>query len=133
MRDVARAHALAATLPRETVAGKRYILTNAEGCLNTVELSAIAQRCFPQYRMDAPPKYPPLALAVARALSYVPVVGALAMTEFERLGMETHVRLDSGAATRELGVVFRPLEETVRDGVAAMIDGGFVKPRPREP
>ena len=71
--------------------------------------------------------------AVVRALSFVPVVGGYAMSEFERLGMETTVRLANAAARRELGVEFRPLEETVRDGVAAMIDGGFVQPRPRHP
>ena len=83
--------------------------------------------------MDAPPKYPPAVLAVVRALSFVPVVGGYVMSEFERLGMETPIRLANAAARNELGVEFRPLEETVRDGVAAMIDGGFVKPRPRDP
>jgi hypothetical protein len=53
------------------------------------------------------------------------------MTSHDRQALETVVTFDNRAAKEALGVAFRPLDESVRDGIQSMIDLGFVKPKYR--
>ena len=45
-----------------------------------------------------------------------------------------HLKLDASSerAVRELGVTFRPLEDTLRDAVAWFRENGYVSTRPRK-
>ena len=132
VRDVAAAHV--AALTREAAGGRRFVCAgDAPGCgpMRSTELGAVAARLFPALRVAARPKYSPAQLALAKALSRLPVVGPRVMTSHDRQALETVVTFDNRAAKEALGVAFRPLDESVRDGIQSMIDLGFVKPKYR--
>ena len=64
-------------------------------------------------------------------LSRIPVLGDKVMSEYARELQSRTFRYDNAAARSALGVAFRPLEETIRDGVTSMVDQGFVRPTVR--
>lgn len=48
---------------REEAGGNRFILVGNEPCINTVALADIAQKLFPQYKMNTRPQYPPMVMS----------------------------------------------------------------------
>ena len=133
VRDVADAHARAL---RTDVTG-RFLCVNDDGVRNTLDLGAYARAACPQWRTDATPMYSPNFLAAARALYNVPYVGPAAcglagVTDFKLRACEDRIPFANGRAKETLGVAFRPLTDTVRDGLASIVDGGWVTPRAPE-
>ena len=131
VRDVAAAHARALA----TDATGRFLCVNDDGVRNTLDLGPVARDACPQWRTDAVPAYSPSFVAVARGVMAVPAVGpalcALAgVTDFKLRAFEDRIPFANGRAKATLGVTFRPLAETVRDGLTSIVDGGWVKPRP---
>ena len=75
-------------------------------------------------------------MTVFRALSHVPVFGHICvMTAAERAASITPIKFDNTAARTEpaaggLGIKFRPLEVTVKDGIESIVEQGFAKLKP---
>lgn len=131
VRDVADAHARA--LARGDATG-RFLCVNDDGVRNTLDLGAYAKAACPQWRTEAVPMYSPNFLAAARALYGVPYVGpaacgAAGVTDFKLRAFEDKIPFANDRAKDTLGVTFRPLTDTVRDGLASIVDGGWVTPR----
>ncbi len=124
--DCAEAHVLAETKGR---AGHRYVL-NARS-VDTAELLAILARIAPS--LSLPRLVPrPLARAavsvtegVARARRRTPLV----CRESLRTLLHGH-RYDGSKAERELGVRYRPVEETLRRTAAWLLAEGWVSASP---
>ncbi len=130
VRDVARAHVLALELPREGDSGvQRFIVTSDAPAFRASEIGAIAQAQLPQYVLRTPPRYPPWLVWLLVLLSYV--FGSLVLSPMERSGLTWHEELSNKKAKAVLGLRFRPVEETIRDGVQSVIDGGYAKPKTR--
>ena len=130
VRDVAAAHVTAMERARE-LDGQRFVLVNDHPCVNLLEIGTVAQESFPDYDLTAKPAYPPWKLSLGIALSHVPVVGPKVMTEFQRSIMTTPTNFANVNAKSKLGILFKPLKDTLRDAVRSMVDQGFAKPRPK--
>lgn len=126
-RDVALAHVLC--LSKGT--GGRYLLANDDGCMPATRVGTIAQKELPQYKLSTPPVYPWWVLKLLLFLSYLPIIGAWIMPPMWVSALTWKDRIDNSKAKKELGLKFRPLSETVRDGVMSVIDGGYAKPKKR--
>jgi len=129
VRDVALAHVNAMErLPK--VNDMRFILTNNENCLvnGALDMAVIARRLFPDEDLEGcKPKYPEIIMSVARPLSMLPLVGGLIMSDLERKAQSTPVEFDNKLAQDHLDMEFRPLEETIKEGIQSMVDLGFAK------
>jgi nucleoside-diphosphate-sugar epimerase len=131
VRDVAKAHVNAMERLGEGGAeeGARYILVNGEKCLREggVALGPIAERLFPGHAFRPKPRYPEMAMRILRPLSALPVVGGMIMTEVQRKAQCTPIEFSNARATEELGVDFRSLDTTVKEGVESIVELGFAK------
>lgn len=129
VRDVARAHIEA--LEKLQAAGQRFLLVGDEGCMVTTDLGPIATRACPDFIMEAKPMYSQLFLTFCSVLAYVPGLGSMVMSDFQRLVTSTPIHFSNAKAKEVLGITFRSLEETVRDSAQAMVDGGYLQPKRR--
>lgn len=86
-----------------------------------------------QWRFGAPPSVHPLLMDhVLVPLSRLPLgLGDRVMSPFARELASREFRYDNSAARETLGVVFRPLAESIHDGVRSMVDQGFATPKKR--
>ena len=130
VRDVAEAHAVALDRAPD-LDGGRFVLVNDDPCANLLVLGDVAQAAFPDYVLDAKPRWPKWQLDLALAASTLPVLGPKVMTDFERRLATTPVHFDNAKAKADLlPAGFRPLGETVADAVRAMVALG-IAPRAR--
>jgi dihydroflavonol-4-reductase len=122
--DCAEAHLLAETLGTP---GARYVLNAAS--LPTAELLAVLAKVAPA--MDEPRVVPqPVAVAVATVVEAVGRVRGRTPV-FCRESMRTLLfghRYDGSKAERELGLVYRPVEETLRRTAVWLAEKGLVPP-----
>ncbi|CAE8611564.1 unnamed protein product [Polarella glacialis] len=125
VRDVAKAHVEA--LERPGAAGKRFLVVSDSPCMCTTDLGPIAEAGCPEYVTQATPKYSSFVFSCLGALSRLPLLGPLVMSEFQRRACQTQVNFSNSLAKEVLGLQFRPLEETVRDSARSMVEGGYVK------
>jgi nucleoside-diphosphate-sugar epimerase len=128
VRDVAEGHVNALErLP--SVHGGRFLLTNDDGCVESgpLGLGEIAKEAFPEYRFDVKPMYPEHVMMLARPLSRLPVVGKKIMNEYQRLAQSTPVHFDNASTKTKLGLQFRPLEVTVKEGIESIVEQGFAE------
>lgn len=129
VRDVGLAHVRALQLVTDEP--HRFVLASDSPSMQASELGAIAQRELPQYQLRTPPKYSPMIIWLLVILSYIPVFGRFVLNPLERSALTWRERLNNEKAKRMLKLKFRPLSETCRDGVISIIEGGYVKPKPR--
>ncbi|KAJ8611417.1 hypothetical protein CTAYLR_009003 [Chrysophaeum taylorii] len=132
VRDVATAHVEA--LERlDTIQGpRRFVLTSDAPCADATELANVANRVLPQFRFVAKPMYDHARMTyLYMPLSRLPFIGRFVMSEFQRLAFSTPINFDNSHAKTQLGIAFRPLEDTVREGLQSIIDAGIAKPAPR--
>ena len=125
MRDCARGHLLA---EERGTPGRRYILNGAS--LTTGELLALVGEMT---GLEHSPRIIPARLATTGAGAVEMVFGLLGKAppvcrEMVRTMLHGH-RYDGSRATRELGLAYTPVEETLRRTIAWLIDEGLV-PRP---
>jgi len=130
VRDVGAAHAAAVA----SAATGRFLCVGDEGAMNTLDLGPIARAACPQWRTEAVPKYPAALVGVLGAVHALPLVGpSLAglagVTELGLRVFEETIAFSNARAKRDLGLAFTPLPTTVKDGMASMVEGGWVKPR----
>ena len=104
---------------------------NDETCesVNPVSLGAVAAAACPEYEYAADPLLPAWKFSLAKALSYVPVLGPRVMTEYERRVFEARTTLSNARAKSELGLTFRPHADTVADTVRACVGLGIAHRR----
>jgi nucleoside-diphosphate-sugar epimerase len=102
VRDVARAHVLAAEAPG--AGGQRYIVSHAAP-MPPAMVEAVLREALPGCAVKA---------------TQVPDDGAEALLR---------PRIDNSRATTELGLILRPVRETVADMVTAMVALGLAVPR----
>ncbi len=122
------------------------------------DLGRIAQEQLPQYRLATPPKYPAWLVQLLLLLSWLPIIGQFILSPLNRNALVSAAaclfacvrvclvfcrltcptppqtwkdKLDTSKAKKELGITFRPLAVTVKDGVMSVIDGGYAKPKRR--
>lgn len=116
VRDVAEAHMRAAFMPE---ASGRYIVSAAD--TDFLEIAGILRRelgsgwPFPRWTL---PKW--LLWLVG------PFVSETLTRKTVRLNVGLPVRIDAGKSRRELGLTYRPLDESVCDMFRQMIDNGLV-------
>ena len=130
VRDVAAAHVACLS----TAADGRHLLVNDAGVMNTLDLGAVAADACPQWKTEAKPMYAPGLISAIRALYDVPFAGpALAglagINEFKLRVFEEKIPFSNARAKANLGLDFTPLADTVRDGMASMVDGGWCTPK----
>jgi nucleoside-diphosphate-sugar epimerase len=113
VRDVARAHISAGFTP---TAHGRY-LTNAR----TITMLQIGQILRRQFGLSYPFPYTKLPKPMFRAVA--PFVGYT--REFVDKNVGWPLEFDSSRSTEELGLVYRPAEETLADHFQQMIDDGL--------
>lgn len=131
VRDVADAHARCLA----TDATGRFLCVNDGGVRSTLDLGPVAASACPQWRTGASPKYSPVFLAAARGFYALPVagpalLGLAGIGDFKLRVTEDRVPFTNAKAKAALGLEFRPLDATVRDGLESIVAGGWVKPRP---
>jgi nucleoside-diphosphate-sugar epimerase len=130
VRDVALAHVRALELPREADGGvQRFIVNSDSPAFRTDKIGAIAQQQLPQYVLRTPPRYPAWLVWILLILSYI--FGSLVLSPLERSALTWREQVSNKKAKQVLGIRFRPIEETIKDGVASVIDGGYAKPKTR--
>jgi len=117
VRDVARAHIKAGFTPE---AHGRYI-TNAE-TISMLEIGKILRSGFGRSLSFPTFEAPKLMTKLA-----APVAGLT--RKFVDLNVGWPIAFDSSRITRELGIEFRPAEETVVEHFQQMIDDGLVRGR----
>lgn len=117
VRDVAKAHAEA--VERDDASG-RHILC-AEGRWMG-EIAKVLRREFPDY------KVPRFTLPAAAMYGMSLFSGRLSFAMARRL-VNNPVRVDAGRSKSALGLQYRPVDESIRDAVRVMVEGGLVRPR----
>ena len=125
VKDVARMHVR--SLQIAAAGGRRFIATCDHDPMNTVELSKIAQRLLPQYKLQSEPMYPPFKWALAKTVHYA-TLGKLVLNEFQIRTMEHPIKFSNAAAKSVLNMNFRILGDTIVDTVSSMIDKKFIPP-----
>lgn len=124
VRDTAAAHVRALSHALEDGANRRFIVVSDAQMLIS-ELEEPIQRLFPQYQITAN-VYPGLAL---KTILRIPLIWRAFVSEFSKSMQDARFRLDNSKSKATLGVVYRPLDETLTDTVKSMVDSGFVKAR----
>jgi nucleoside-diphosphate-sugar epimerase len=119
VRDVARAHLLAAATP---TAHGRYLLV-----ANTTSLLEMAEALRPTYpQLPLPPREMPKWLTWLIA----PFVGLRRSFVARNVGYP--LKFDNTRSREELGVVYRPLQETLLDQLAQLIRDGVIAAEARD-
>ena len=95
--------------------------------LRSLLIPQIASSALPSYTFDIKPLYPPLLMSLARPLSQIPIFGSRIMNEYQRKAQSTLVHFDNETTRRELGVEFRSLETTVKEGIESIVEKGFAE------
>ena len=131
VRDVAVAAQKALEL--QTAETHRFLLAADAPAMRLSDLGDIAQRQLPQYQLRTPARFSPvfvwILVLISSVLYALPLVGRFFLGPLERSTLIWREELATGKAKRMLGVRFRPIEDTVKEGVESMIDQGFVKPK----
>lgn len=124
VRDVAQAHLRA--LETAGAAGKRYIVTAQ--CLSLAQIGRIIRAEFKH--LHAPVYNAPLLLTLVVG----PISNARVSMKYLWQNLSKKWELSSARARSELGVAPRPIEESVRDSVNELVQGGHLPatddPRP---
>ena len=100
-----------------------------QACVNPMSLGPVASAAFPDWDLRFEPLLPAWKYAVAKALSYLPVVGEQIMSPYEREAFSAKTTLSNARAKSELGLAFRPHADSVADCVRSIVDGGFATPK----
>lgn len=126
VRDVADAHVKALMLPEASVGlgPRRFIIASDAQC-GVADLEPTLRNLFPQYQI----KFVDSVGGLARAVLSVPLLWRVFATDFQLAMMSTRFKFANARSKEELGVTYRPLEETLRDSVTSMVESGFVKPQ----
>ena len=90
--------------------------------MSTLDLGPVAQRVLPQYVCAGRPAH---SLWLLWLLARIGFVTAFQESQFSRKFFFSNARVKS-----VLGVQPGSLDETVKDAALAMIENGWVKPRP---
>ena len=114
VRDLAHAHLAAAYLPE---AKGRHIISGHES-----DLFEMAQTLIPKYGE----KYPLPRKAMPKWLVWMvaPMVNKAMTRKIVSLNVNVPWKADNGKSKRELGVTYRPLEESLNDMFQQLIDNG---------
>ena len=119
VRDVARAHVEA--LLRPEAAGNRFVLTNDEPCMNTMDLIPIAAQECPDYAMSGKAQHGNCGVWLGSKLGMV--------NEYQYCMFTKRFEFKNDHSKQVLGMDYRPMQETVRETALSMIDGGYIKGR----
>ena len=131
VRDVAEAHVQALILVKDADVVHRFILSCDSPSMRASDLGKIAQIELPQYELKTPALYSPLFAWLLVLLSMLPFIGRFILNELERSALTWREKINNRKAKSILGIRFRPLNETVKDGVESIIQGGYAAPKPR--
>lgn len=116
VREVAQAHLLAAF---EEKAQGRYVLVNRD--LNMLGIANLLRKNFPAY------PFPRMQVPKPLVWVFGPMMGPVTR-KFISLNVGYPIHFDN-SRSRELGVVYRPLEETLVDHFNQAVEDGLVKRR----
>jgi hypothetical protein len=81
--------------------------------------------------LSTPPRFSPWLVFLLVLLSYIPFVGRFVLSPLERSALTWKERISNKKAKTDLNMRFRPIEQTVREGVESVIQQGFAKPKTR--
>jgi nucleoside-diphosphate-sugar epimerase len=129
VRDVALAHVRALELDQD--APHRFLLANDSAAICMSQIGGIAQSELPEFKLQTPPKYSPMVVWLLVLLSLIPVIGKFFLTDLQRSALTYREKVSNKKSKTMLKMKYRPLSETVKDGVQSVIDGGYVKPKRR--
>jgi len=121
VREVAFAHAEA--LVRPDAGGKRFILCNDQAPASTMELGSIAAEACPEYEMSASAANGSWSVWLAYQTGF--------LAEYQYAMATRAFPVSNSRSKHELGVEYRSMKETVGDCAMSMIDGGYIKGRPK--
>lgn len=126
VRDVAQAHvrALRDLATPADATPQRYLLCS-DSQMFVSDLEAPLRELFPEYQIDCINSIG----AVGKALLSIPLLWRVLTSEFQRGMYYANFSFDNTKSKSELGVSYRPLNDTLRDSVTSMVEPGFIKPR----
>jgi len=118
VRDVARAHVLAAFNPE---AKGRYIANNVD--LTMLEISAILRKHFGK-------AYPFPTMQVPKFMAWLigPIMGPVTR-EFISKNVGWPLKFDNSRSRNELGLKYHPVEQTINEHFQQLLDDGLLKKR----
>lgn len=116
VRDVARAHLLAGDTP---AAKGRHILSASE--MSMLEMARVLKPRFPRYPFPSVEIPKPMAWLVG------PLFTAGVTRAFISRNVGWPLRFDNTKSRRDLGVQYRPLEQTLADHFQQLIDDGVLR------
>jgi nucleoside-diphosphate-sugar epimerase len=117
VRDVARAHVLAGDNPK---ANGRHIIAARE--MSLLDMARVLARRYPAYPL------PKMEIPKAAAWLFGPLTAGISR-EFVSTNVGWPLRLDNSRSRRELGLEYRPVEQTLNDHFQQMIDDGLLRRR----
>ncbi len=118
VRDVALAHIAAARLPG---ASGRYIVATEPIALRRIV--EVAARVHPSRKLPRLPLDNPFGTRLVRLLLYTQPPG---VRRFLEAGIGRPAQYDTTKTQRELGISFRPVEETIADTITDQIERGHI-------
>lgn len=126
VRDVADAHVKALSLAgaAEGSGPRRFIICSDTQC-QLAGLEEPLQRLFPDYKINCVSSQGPLTNLILG----IPLLWRAFTTDFRRTMASNNFSFANAASKTELGLSYRPLDDTLRDSVTSMVDSGFCKAR----
>ncbi len=86
---------------------------------------------FHRFVLKTPPQYPTWLIFILVILSYIPILGSFILSPLERSALTWSEKITNKKAKTVLGMKFRPIKTTIKDGVLSMIEQGYFKPKTR--
>lgn len=117
VRDVARAHLLAGDTPK---ANGRHIIAAQE--MSLLDMARVLAKKFPQYPL------PTMEIPKAAAWLFGPITANITR-KFVSANVGWPLKLDNTRSKRELGLTYRPVEQTLHEHFQQMIDDGLLRRR----
>lgn len=117
VRDVARAHILAGDRP---AASGRHIIAARE--MSLLDMAKVLARKFPAYPL------PRMEIPKLAAWLFGPLTAGISR-KFVSTNVGWPLRLDNSRSRRELGLSYRPVEETLNEHFQQLIDDGLLRRR----
>lgn len=79
--------------------------------------------------LKTPPLYSNWLVLLLVLLSYIPFLGSFVLSPLERSALTWKEKISNKKAKSVLGMRFRPIEETIKEGVESIIAQKFVVPK----
>mmetsp|Transcript_111610 Transcript_111610/g.193720 ORF Transcript_111610/g.193720 Transcript_111610/m.193720 type:complete len:368 (-) Transcript_111610:430-1533(-) len=123
VRDVAVIHVEALVSP--AASGQRFIAVNTKASCWVKDLEGPMQRLFPDYKVE----FVTRSAVVIGLAKFAALFGIGPLNPYRQHMLEKRFTFSNEAASRDLGVTFTEMDESIKDSVESMVGAGYIKPR----